>query len=188
MALPVTGDFERLEIRILARSQTLTSLRTSRKSSNVSGIDGCGAPTDPAPDGASHPCTEGWRHDKRFERLSFGAWLVRDLGRLYAGFGGGLAVAALTLASKRNTVDGPRCGGSARGARRSHSGFGCSVEARDGSEFEAPDSARDLRSALRISEEQRKASADFDPPRLTPFESMQPRRRLMPSRTRSDAR
>ena len=95
----------------------------------------------------------------------FGAWLVRDLGRLYAGlFGGGLAVAALTLASNRNTVANTALVvGGALVALGALTPWFRHAQWKHGSvEFEDPEIQRErVRSALRISEEQRTSSADF---------------------------
>ena len=90
---------------------------------------------------------------------TFGAWLARDVGRLYAGlFGGGIAVAALTLPPNRNTVANTALvvGGVLvalgalvpwfRHARWKHASL----------EFEDPMIQRErARSALGVSEEQR---------------------------------
>ena len=90
---------------------------------------------------------------------ALGAWLVRDVGRLYAGIvGGGLAIAGLMLSPNRNTVANTALvvGGALvalgglvpwfRRARWKHGSL----------EFEDPEIQRErARSALRVSEEQR---------------------------------
>ena len=96
---------------------------------------------------------------------AFGAWLVGDLGRLYAGlFGGGLAIVGLTLPSNRNTVANTALvvGGALvalgglvpwfRQARWKHGSL----------EFEAPEIQRErARAALRVSEEQSTPGVNF---------------------------